>query len=132
MTAPTASDIVAAGYKMTANAPAPVVARCAEEVKSAYLLKCVTETEIANAVANSAIGKAWTVLTFLRYMQDTEFATRTGGERKRFEYGDRLTWTAAIKNSAARRLAELKLSKGIYHVRFDDICEVYYRTQLFH
>ena len=116
---------------MTANAPAPVVARCAEEVKTAYLLKCVTETDIANAVANSAIGKAWTVLTFLRYMQDTEFATRTGGERKRFEYGDHLAWEASIKNSAARRLSELKLSAGLYHVRFDDVCGVYFRTQFF-
>lgn len=132
MTAPTASDIVAAGYKMTANAPAPVVARCAEEVLNAYLLKCVTAQEVTDAMAGSEIGKAWTVLTFLRYMQDTEFATRTGGERKRFEYGDRLTWTAAIKSSAARRLAELKLSKNLYHVRFDDICEVYYRTQFFY
>lgn len=131
MNSPTAADIIAAGYKMTANAPAPVVARCAEEVLDAYLLKCVTAQEVSDANAASEIGKAWTVLTFLRYMQDTEFATRTGGERKRFEYGDRLTWTAAIKNSAAKRLSELKLSKGLYHVRFDDICEVYFRTQLF-
>lgn len=131
MNAPTAQDIITSGYKMTANAPAPVVARCAEEVKTAYLLKCVTETDIANAVANSAIGKAWTVLTFLRYMQDTEFATRTGGERKRFEYGDHLAWEASIKNSAARRLSELKLSAGLYHVRFDDVCGVYFRTQFF-
>lgn len=130
MTAPTISDIQNAGYKMTSNAPATQVARCATEVLEAYVLKKATAAEVTAASSTDGIGRAWVALTFLRYMQDVEFATRTGGEKKNFEYGQHLEWSHAIKSSVAQRLRDLE-SVGSLSDKYDDICEVFFRTQLF-
>ena len=130
MTAPTISDIQTAGYKMTVNAPATQVARCAAEVLDAYILKRATAAEVTAASATDGIGRAWVALTFLRYMQDVEFATRTGGERKRLDYGEHLEWSHAIKISCAQRLKDLE-RVGSMSEKYDDICEVFFRTQLF-
>lgn len=131
MTAPTISDIQTAGYKMTANAPATQVARCAAEVLDAYILKRTTPAEVTAASASDGIGRAWVALTFLRYMQDVEFATRTGGEKKKFDYGEHLKWLHAIKNSCAQRLRDLE-KVGSLLEKYDDICEVFFRTQFFY
>lgn len=130
MTAPTKADLIASGYKMTANASDTVVARCANIVLREYILHYVTQADVTAALPASEIGDAWRVLTFLRYMQDEEFATRTGGERKKFEYGDRLTWMAAIKNEAARRLASLYAVHTVDE-EVCDVCGIYFKTQLF-
>lgn len=130
MTAPTKSDLRGLGYRMTANADDLVLARCASEVKEAYLLHYVTEAQIAQASSSSEIGEAWAAVTFLRFLQDVDFGTRTGGEIKRFEYGDPANTMEAAKDSAAlklRKLAALYPSDG----NVKDICAVWFKTQLF-
>lgn len=132
MTTPTISVIRSAGYRLSANATDEVVSRCATQVKTCYLLHYVEESDITAATATDAIGAAWIVLTYLRYLQDVEFGTRTGGERKRFEYGEHLTWMRAIKAEAATALQALKDAATIDEVTdADDVCEVWFRTQLF-
>lgn len=130
MTSPTVSDIQNAGYKMTSNAPTKQLQRCATDVLSAYILKKVTAAEVASATSTDGIGRAWVALTFLRYMQDVEFATRTGGEKKNFDYGEHLEWSHAIKLSCAQRLLDLE-RVGSLSEKYDDICEVFFRTQIF-
>ena len=91
MNAPTKSDLQAAGYRVSVNISDAVVARCASDVKAAYLLAHVTEADISASGGNDTIGEAWRALTVLRLMQDGEFATRVGGEKKKLSYGDHLT-----------------------------------------
>lgn len=130
MTAPTKSDLIAGGYRMSANAPDNIVARCADEVLHNYLLAYVTRTDVDKACPYGAIGRAWSVLTFLRYMQDEQFATRTGGERKRFDYGEQLKWLQAVKNEAATRLADLYAEHTV-DGEVCDVCGIYFKTQFF-
>ena len=130
MTSPTKANLIALGYRMTANATDSVVSRCAEIVYNDYILHYVTAAEVTAASLSDTIGRTWAVLTFLRYTQDVEFGTRTGGEKKRFEYGDHLTWTAAIKNEAARWLAALDAERTVDE-EISDTCGVYFKTQLF-
>lgn len=130
MNTPNRSDLRSAGYRMTANVDDTIVGRVAEVVKSAYLLHYVTETDIANASATDVIGRAWMGLVFLRYMQEVEFGTRTGGERKKFEYGDHLQEMATIKGDCAMLLKSLAAMHPL-NSKIDDVCGVFYRTQLF-
>lgn len=130
MTAPTKSDLRTIGYRMTANADDNVVARCANEVKEAYLLHYVTEAEITAAASSSEIGEAWAALTFLRFVQDVDFGTRTGGEKKRFEYGDPAYTMEAVKDSAALKLRKLEAVHPC-DGKVMDICAVWFKTQLF-
>lgn len=131
MNAPTKQDLIASGYKMTANAADAQVSRCADIVLREYLLHVVASQDVSDADANSAIGRAWRVLTFLRFLQDDEFATRTGGENKRYQYGDRIQQAASIKAEAAARLADLyKEHPGGGEVC--DVCGIYFKTQLFY
>lgn len=130
MTAPTKTDLRSLGYRMTANADDNVVARCAAEVKAAYLLHHVTEAQITAAASSSEIGEAWAALTFLRFAQDVDFATRTGGEKKRFDYGTPAYTMEAAKDSAAlalKALQQVHPSDG----KVRDICSVWFRSQLF-
>lgn len=130
MTAPTKADIKSLGYRISANADDTVVGRCASDVLSAYLLHYVSQSEITAASLTDEIGMAWAALTFLRFMQNDEFATRTGGELKRFEYGDRADNLGFAKSSAAMTLDTLASSHpSDGNVR--DICQVWFRTQLF-
>ena len=129
MNAPTKSDLIANGYRVSANAPDNVVARCAADVKEAYLLAHVTEADITASTGNDTIGEAWRTLTVLRIMQDNEFATRVGGEKKRLSYGDHLTDKRQAKTRAAIALHNLNADHpATGEVR--DICEVWFRTQL--
>lgn len=130
MTAPTKTTLRAAGYRMTANADDAIVARCAAIVRDSYLLAYVTASAVAAAAAGSDIDKAWHALTFVRYMQTVEFGTRTGGERKRFEYGDHLREMEAAKADAAIALKELAKQRTESGVP-SDVCGIWYRTQLY-
>lgn len=130
MTAPDKYSIRDAGYKMTANAEDATVSRCAGAVKEAYLLHYVTEAQITAASATDEIGRAWQCLTFLRFAQDVEFGTRTGGEKKRFDYGDHLGEMEALKAEAARRLSALNNAHP-QATPVADICRVYFRTQFY-
>lgn len=130
MNTPTKSDLTAAGYRVSANIADAVVSRCAADVKAAYLLHHVTEAEITAATASDSIGVAWYALTVLRLMQDSEFATRTGGERKRLDYGEHLEAERTAKTRAAQALIALASAHpATSPVR--DICEVWFKTQLF-
>lgn len=129
MNAPTKSDLQAAGYRVSANIVDAVVSRCAADVKTAYMLAYVSEAEITASAGTDSIGEAWRALTALRLMQDSEFATRVGGEKKRLSYGDHLTDKRQAKTRAALALlglASVHSIKGELH----DICEVWFRTQL--
>lgn len=129
MNAPTKSDLQNAGYRVSVNIADAVVARCAADVKAAYLLAHVTEQEISDSQGNDSIGEAWRTLTVLRIMQDNEFATRVGGEKKRLSYGDHLTDKRQAKTRAAMALHNLNADHpATGEVR--DICEVWFRTQL--
>lgn len=130
MTAPTKSDIKGLGYRMSANADDIVVGYCATIVRDAYLLHYVTQADITSANLGDVIGQAWAALTFLRFLQDTEFGTRTGGERKRFEYGDAADLIGSVKRDVALKLKQLEA----VHPKtgeVDDVCYVYFRNQLF-
>ena len=129
MNAPTKSELQNAGYRVSQNIADAVVARCAADVKAAYLLAHVTEQEISDSQGNDTIGEAWRTLTTLRIMQDSEFATRVGGEKKRLSYGDHLTDKRQAKTRAAMAMDALKKEHpDTGEVR--DICEVWFRTQL--
>jgi hypothetical protein len=129
MNAPTKSDLQAAGYRVSVNIADAVVARCASEVKAAYLLAYVSEAEITASAGTDSIGEAWRTLTVLRIMQDNEFATRLGGEKKKLSYGDHLTDKRQAKTRAAMAMDALAAEHpATGEVR--DICEVWFRTQL--
>ena len=129
MNAPTKSDLQTAGYRVSMNITDAVVARCAADVKAAYLLAHVTEAEITASAGTDSIGEAWRTLTVLRIMQDNEFATRVGGEKKKLSYGDHLTDKRQAKTRAAIAMDALAAEHpATGEVR--DICEVWFRTQL--
>lgn len=130
MTTPTKSEIRAAGYRLSANAEDAVVSKCAALVRDAYMLHHVTAAELAAAAVGDVIGKAWVALTYLCYCQDVEFGTRTGGEKKRFDYGDHVTEERQLKAVCALKLSELKAVHPATS-KISDICEVYFKTQLF-
>ena len=129
MQAPTITDLRAAGYRMSANASAEVVARCAAAVLRDYLLHYVTTDDITAATTSDATGRAWISLTFVAYLQQTEFGTRTGGERKRLDYGEHLEWMRAAKADAAVSLREL--SKAYPRITpVVDSLEIYFKSQI--
>lgn len=130
MIAPTKQDIIAAGWRLSANISEALLSRCAAEVKKAYLLHRVEESAIAAAVVTDSIGRAWCALTFLRCAQDEVFATRTGGEQKNFNYGQHAQDLAEVKSSVALSLHDLD-DVATKCERYDDICRVFYRTQFF-
>lgn len=129
MTEPTISDLRAKGYRMSANAGDAVVSRCAAAVRRDYLSHYVTDADIAAADADSSIGRAWCGLTFVAYLRQVEFGTRTGGEKKSFSYGEHLTWMQAAKADAATALKELGEE---FHPTSEvvDSLEIYFRTQI--
>lgn len=127
----TPQHIISQGFKLSANARAEEVSRCADDVLGAYILHYVTAAEASAATDGSVIDRAWTALTYIRYMQDVEFATRTGGERKRFDYGEHLSWMQSAKNTAARRLKELEAVRTVKGEP-SDICGIYFKTQFFY
>ncbi len=129
MQAPTITDLRAAGYRMSANASAEVVARCAAAVLRDYLLHYVTEAEITAAAAASAIGLAWCAVTFAAYLQQTEFGTRTGGERKRFDYGEHLEQMRSAKADAAVSLRELSRTYPLTTPVVDSL-EIFFKSQI--
>lgn len=130
MTAPTKTDLRQLGYRMSANADDAVVERCASFFLEAYILKYVTQAEVTAASLTDEIGGAWAALTFLRFLQDTEFGTRTGGEKKRFEYGNPAEVLGAVKRDCAIKLRQLNDTHPATG-KVEDICEVYFKTQLF-
>ena len=129
MNAPTKSELQNAGYRVSQNIADAVVARCASDVKATYLLAHVTEADITASGGNDTIGEAWRTLTVLRLMQDGEFATRTGGEKKRFDYGEHLQTMRMAKTRAAMALRSLNADHPATG-EVKDICEVWFRTQL--
>jgi hypothetical protein len=114
---------------MSANASSEVVARCAAAVLRDYLLHYVTSDDIAAATTSDATGRAWLSLTFVAYLQQEEFGTRTGGERKRLSYGDQLSQARAAKADAATALKELSATFP-RKSEVSDTCEIYYRNQI--
>lgn len=129
MQAPTITDLRAAGYRMSANASAEVVARCAAAVLRDYLLHYVTADDITAATTSDATGRAWISLTFVAYLQQDEFGTRTGGENKRLSYGDHLSQMRSAKADAATALNELSATFPRKSA-VSDTCEIYYRNQI--
>lgn len=130
MTAPTKADIRSLGYRISANADDTVVSRGASVVLNAYILKHVTQADVTAASLTDEIGGAWAALTFLHFVQDVDFGTRTGGERKRFEYGDALDEMKDLKADVAMKLKALA-SQHPATAKIDDVCGVYFKTNLF-
>lgn len=130
MNAPSKQDLISAGYRMSVNTADAIVSRAALFVKMAYLLAFVSEQEITDSTSADTIGQAWMALTFLRLVKDNEFATRTGGERKNNQYGQRVDYgLEELKsecNMLLRKLGEEYPQKS----NINDICEVYFKTQL--
>ena len=129
MTAPTVNDLRAAGYRMSPNAASEIVERCAKTAKRDYLLHYVTDADITAAAAASAIGLAWCSVTFAAYLQQTEFGTRTGGERKRFDYGEHMGQMRAAKADAAVSLRELSKAYPLITPVVDSL-EIYFKSQI--
>ena len=130
MNTPTISDMRGAGYRMSANAANEIVGRCAQAVKRDYLLHYVEEQDITDAQATDAIGRCWLSLTYVSYMQQVEFGTRTGGEKKRFEFGEHLEDMEAAKADAAANLRELEQSHPCKS-KVVDTCRIYFKSQIF-
>lgn len=131
MNAPGKSNFITAGYRVSANTTDTIVTKCCNEVKAAYLLAFVTEAQITAASLTDTVGQAWLSLGFLRLLQDTEFATRTGGERKGFEYGERSEYRLqTIKAECNMWLRKLESEFGKIG-DITDICSVYFKTQMF-
>lgn len=130
MTIPTKADIRNAGYRISANAADEIVSRCANSVKRDYLYHYVTDTDIASATNNSVLAQAWNSLTYVCYCQQYEFGTRTGGEKKRMDYGEHLSEMRAAKADAALALKALEETFP-QKSKVVDSCEVYLRTQIF-
>lgn len=115
---------------MSANASSALVARCAAEVRKAYLNAWYTDDEVEAAEEDSDLMQAWCGLTFLRYLQCTAFGTRTGGERKDFDHGMHLAEIRDTKTSCGLWLRVI--SKGLPELQpVVDICDLYFRTQLY-
>lgn len=131
MTAPSKQDLISAGYRMSANTADAIVSRAALFVKMAYLLSFVSEQEISDATASDTIGQTWLSLTFLRLVKYNEFATRTGGERKNNQYGQRVEYGVEELKSECNMLLRKLGDEYPQKSKVFDICEVYYKTQLF-
>lgn len=129
MNAPTVNDLRAAGFRMSANAPAEVVARCAETARRDYLLHYVTAEDITDAVVGDVLGRSWCSLTFVAYLQQDEFGTRTGGERKRMDYGEHLSQMRAAKADAAVSLRELSKTYPRITPVVDSL-EIFFKSQI--
>lgn len=130
MIKPSKSDIYEAGWRMSANIDDTIVSRCADEVLNAYILKRVDSQAVTDAVKTDVIGKAWIALTFLRIAQDNVFATAVGGEVKNFEYGQIASSFYYIKQGCAVLLKNLE-SVATLSNEFEDVCEVFFGTQMF-
>lgn len=122
--------IIAKGYRMSANADEALAARCAAEVRKAYLNVWYTDDEVAAAAEDSDLMQAWCGLTYLRYLQCTSFGTRTGGERKDFDHGMHMNEMKEAKTSCGLWLRVV--GKGRPELQpVVDICDLYFRTQLY-
>jgi len=131
MTTITKNDLVNNGYRMTVNGDDTIVSRSANAVKEAYLLHFVTAAQISAATATDTIGQCWLALTFLHLIQNQEFVTRTGGERKRNEYGDRITdYIHNLKSGCNLWLRKLE-DENSKLSDISDICQIYFVTQIF-
>lgn len=104
MNTPTVISITANGWKISANANSAQISRCAVEAWECYVSHFVTAAEAAAAAETSSVARLWNALTYLRYVQDVTFGTRTGGENKRMDYGNPPLEVSAIKSSIARLL----------------------------
>lgn len=130
MNAPSKQDLISAGYRMSVNTADSIVSRAALVVKNAYLLSFVTEAEITAATSTDIIGQSWLALTFLRLVQDNEFATRTGGERKNNQYGQRVEYGLEELKSECNMLLRKLDEEHPKKSNVFDICEVYFKTQI--
>lgn len=131
MNEPSKQSLISAGYQMSANKGDAIVSRCASMVLEAYILPFVTTAEVAAATETSTIAKAWNALTFLLLLQESEFATRMGGERKEFDHGRRAEYgLQAIKEECNMWLRKLEQESGKAG-KINDVCEVYFKTQIF-
>lgn len=131
MNTPSKQDLISAGYRMSVNTADAIVSRAALLVKMAYLLAFVSEQEIADATSADTIGQAWMALTFLRLIKDNEFATRTGGERKNNQYGQRVDYGLEELKSECNMLLRKLEDEHPKKSNVFDICEVYFKTQIF-
>lgn len=127
----TKSDIIAAGYRMSANTGDAIVTRCASSVRANYLDKFILPEEIAEATTTSEIGKCWIALTFLRLLQDDEFATRTGGEVKNNQYGSKVSECHTLKAECAAMLRKLAFDRKARVEDLNDICQIWLRSQVY-
>lgn len=130
MNAPSKSSLISNGYRCSANTADELVSRCAATVRDSYLLAYVTAADITAAAEASEIGDAWRSLTFVALLQHTEFATRTGGERKRFDYGEHLERMRSAKADAGYALKKLEAVRTVT-AKVDDVLEVYFTTQFY-
>lgn len=130
MNTPSKQDLISAGYRMSVNTADAIVSRAALIVKMAYLLAYVSEQEISDATSADTIGQAWLALTFLRLVKDNEFATRTGGERKNNQYGQRIEYGLEELKSECNMLLRKIEDEHPKKSKVFDICEVYFKTQL--
>lgn len=130
MNAPSKQDLISAGYRMSVNTADAIVSRAALFVKMAYLLAFVSEQEISDATSSDTIGQAWLALTFLRLVKDNEFATRTGGERKNNQYGQRVEYGLEELKSECDMLLRKLEDEHPKKSKVFDICEVYFNTQI--
>ena len=144
---PDKSLIQAYGYRISANADENIIGKCAAVVRSAYLERLVSVEEIEQAATDSQIGEAWVALTYLCYCQDVEFGTRTGGEKKKFDYGEHVTEEQQLKAICAEKLKPLypltdnseafgpcgcNGDRRIKRDLVNDLLGVYFKSQLFY
>lgn len=130
MTNPNVTSITANGWKISANANSAQITRCAEEAWECYVSHFVTAAEAAAAAETSSVARLWNALTYLRYVQDVTFGTRTGGENKRMDYGNPPLEVSSIKSSIAVLMKEIEADFG-KDSEIVDAFGVYFCSQFF-
>lgn len=130
MNAPDVDSIRANGWKLSSNATPAQIARCAEEAWACYVSHFITPPEAAAVADTTSVAKLWNALTFLRFVQDYTFGTRTGGENKRMDYGIPPTELTHIKESVADLLRQTEADYG-KDSDFIDVFKVFFKSQFF-
>lgn len=125
------TELAAAGFRASQNLNDSLILRGFEEVIRAYHLSVVNRDTIMEADKETSPELYYSVcsLVFVWLLQKSEFATRTGGERKAFDNGEHLYQLQAAKSSAAFWFIEFQKTQNA-KFEYTDICKIFFRNQI--
>lgn len=117
------SDMISAGYKLSANIGESQVSRAVKMTKSAYLNPLLGE----GFEETDDVKAAWCCLAFVHMLRDDFFAVQSGGEVKLFDNGSKPSDLRTLKSEAAHLLKAIGYGKKS---RVVDYLNIFYKTQL--